>query len=145
MQTPAQNHIRFGQVTCVVWVYHQGDIDEILCYGTSLGYTVFWAKVPNDPGPNPYYEICAQKCSENEIMCLTGKSFGTSDTRLIIGTRDSVVQVWQISGRAFENLFSVRVPRVVPSAAVFVESSKDILVFGREDGTLCVRLRQSDI
>jgi hypothetical protein len=110
-----------------------------------LGYTVFWAKVPNDHGPDTYYEMYAQRCSENEIMCLTGKSFGTGDTRLIIGTRDSVVQVWKISGGAADNIFSVKVPRVVPSAAVFVENSKDILVFRREDGTLCVCIYHSNI
>jgi hypothetical protein len=121
-------------------VYRQNDLDEVLCYGTSLGYSVFWGKVPNDRGPDTYYEMCAQRCSENEIMCITGKSFGTGDTRVIIGTRDSVVQVWKISGTAIENVFSVKIPRTVPSAAAFVEHSQDVLVFGREDGALCVHI-----
>jgi hypothetical protein len=73
-------------------------------------------------------------------MCITGKSFGTGDTRVIIGTRDSVVQVWKISGTAIENVFSVKIPRTVPSAAAFVEHSQDVLVFGREDGALCVHI-----
>jgi hypothetical protein len=121
-------------------VYRQNENDEILCYGTSLGYTVFWGKVPNDHGPDDYYEMCAQRSSENEIMCITGRSFGTSDTRLIIGTRDSVIQVWKMGGSAVENVFSVKIQRTVPSAVAFVENSKDVLVFGREDGTLWVHV-----
>ena len=138
IKTPAQNYIRFGQVTCVFWVYRQSENDEILCYRTSLGYTVFWGKSPNGHGPGDYYELYTQRCSENEIMCITSRSFGIGDTRLIIGAQDSVIQLWKMGGSTIENMFSVKIPRTVPSAVAFIENSKDILVFGREDGTVCV-------
>jgi len=134
---PAQNHVCFGQVTCVRWLYRQNENDEILCYGTALGYTVFWGKVPDDHRTEKFYEMCAQRCSEKEIMSIAIKSFGGSDTRLVVGTRDSIIQVWKI-GKEVENVFSVKVPMTVPSTVAFVENSKDVLVFGREDGTVCV-------
>ena len=70
-------------------------------------------------------------------MCMTTKSVGADDTRLLVGTRDSVVQVWKV-GSAVECVFSVKLPRTIPSAVAFVENEKDILVFGREDGIVCV-------
>lgn len=84
-----------------------------------------------------------QRCSENEIMCITGRSFATGDTRLIIGTRDSVIQVWKMGNNsAIKNVFSVKIPRTVPSATAFIENLRDILIFGREDGTLWVHIIQ---
>jgi hypothetical protein len=98
--------------------------------------------VPNDYGPGDYYEMYTQRCSENEIMCITGKSFGAGDTQLIIGTRGSVVQVWKMGSSAVENVFLVKIPRTVPSAAAFIENSKDVLIFRQEDGILWVYVIQ---
>ena len=138
IKTPAQNYIWFGQVTYMFWVYRQSENDKILCYGMSLGYTVFWGKLPNNHGPGDYYELYTQRCSENEIMCITGRSFGIGDTWLIIGAQDLVIQLWKMGGSTIEKMFSVKIPRTVPSTVAFIENSKDILVFGREDGTICV-------
>ena len=128
--------MRFGQVTCVIWLHRVIENDEILCYGTALGYTIFWGKVPGEPR-DVFYEMCAQRCSEKEIMCMSSKSVGGNDIRLVIGTRDSVVQVWKV-GSAVESVFSVKLPRTIPSAVAFTENGKDILLFGREDGAVCV-------
>ena len=57
---------------------------------------------------------------------------------MIIGAQDSVIQLWKMGGSTIENMFSVKILRTVPSAVAFIENSKDILVFGREDGTVCV-------
>ena len=140
IKTLTQNYIRFGQVTCVFWVYRQSENDEILCYGISLGYTVFWGKSPNDHGPGNYYELYTQRCSENKIMCITGRSFGIGNTQLIIGARDLVIQLWKMGGSTIENMFSVKILRTVPSAVAFIENSRDILGFGQEDGTLCLHV-----
>jgi hypothetical protein len=118
-------------------LYRPNENDEILCYGTSLGYTVFWGKEPGGKGPDVFCEMCVQRCAEKEIMCMTTKSGGADDTRLVVGTRDSIVQVWKVSS-VVENMFSVKLPRTVPSAVAFTENGKDIILFGREDGIVCV-------
>jgi hypothetical protein len=48
-----------------------------------------------------------------------------------------VVQVWKV-GSTVENVFSVKLLRTVPSAVAFAENGRDIMVFGREDGIVCV-------
>jgi hypothetical protein len=68
---------------------------------------------------------------------MTTKASGADDTRLVVGTRDSVVQVWKV-GSVVENIFSVKLS-TVPSAVGFAENGKDIVLFGREDGIVCVR------
>jgi hypothetical protein len=70
-------------------------------------------------------------------MCMTTKSSGTDGTRLVVGTRDLVIQLWKI-GSVVESIFSVKLPRTVPSAVAFAENGKDIILFGREDGIVCV-------
>ena len=102
-----------------------------------MGYTVFWGKKPGGKGPDAFCEICAQRCAEKEIMCMTTKSSGVDDARLVVGTRDSIVQVWKV-GSIVENVFSVKLPRTMPSAVAFAENGKDIILFGREDGIVCV-------
>ena len=121
----------------MIWLHHPHENDEVLCYGTSLGYTVFWGKEPRDKGPDAFYEMCTQRCVDKEIMCMTTKSSGVDDTRLVIGTRDSVVQLWKV-GNGVENVFSVKLPKTVPSAIAFAENGRDLILFGREDGLVCV-------
>jgi hypothetical protein len=70
-------------------------------------------------------------------MWMTTGSVGANDTRLVVGTRDMVVQVWKV-GSTVENVFSVKLLRTVPSAVAFAENGRDIMVFGREDGIVCV-------
>ena len=43
-----------------------------------------------------------------------------------------------MGGSTIENMFSVKIPRTVPRAVAFIKNLKDILVFGREDGTVCI-------
>jgi hypothetical protein len=44
LPAPTQHHVQRGQVSCVLWVTRDHDTDEILCYGTGLGYIVFWCQ-----------------------------------------------------------------------------------------------------
>jgi hypothetical protein len=39
---PKEGHIVRGPVSCLVWVTRRDDILETLCFGTALGYLVFW-------------------------------------------------------------------------------------------------------
>jgi hypothetical protein len=137
IKAPPQNHVRFGQVTCALWLYRPNENDEILCYGTSLGYTVFWGKKPGNKGPDAFCEMYTQRCAEKEIMCMTTRSSGADDTRLVVGTRDLIIQVWKV-GSVVENVFSVKLSKTVPSAVAFAENGKDIILFGREDGIVYV-------
>jgi hypothetical protein len=43
LSTPNQHHVQRGQVSCVLWVTRLPDT-ETLCYGTGLGYIVFWGQ-----------------------------------------------------------------------------------------------------
>ena len=43
LSTPNQHHVQHGQISCVLWVTRHPDT-ETLCYGTGLGYIVFWGQ-----------------------------------------------------------------------------------------------------
>ena len=42
--TPNQHHVQHGQVSTALWLAHTNDTSEMLCYGTGLGYIVFWGQ-----------------------------------------------------------------------------------------------------
>jgi hypothetical protein len=42
LRVPDQNHAQRGPVCCVLWVTREHDTEEILAYGTVLGYLVIW-------------------------------------------------------------------------------------------------------
>lgn len=50
---PLRPHLERGQISCLAWVTGTGDPSETLCFGTSLGYLVFWRqsgeKVSREP------------------------------------------------------------------------------------------------
>ena len=71
---------------------------------------MFWGKELRDRGPDIFYEMCVQRCVEKEIMCMTTNSVGVDDTRLLVGTQDSVVQVWKV-GSAVECVFFFEVAK----------------------------------
>jgi hypothetical protein len=93
-------------------LYHPNENDEILCYGTSLGYTVFWGKKPGGKGPDAFCEMYMQRCAEKEIMCMMTRSSSADDTHLVVGTRDLIIQIWKV-GSVVENAFSVKLPKTV--------------------------------
>jgi hypothetical protein len=42
LMRPKEGHVVCGPVSCLVWVTRCDDILETLCFGTALGYLVFW-------------------------------------------------------------------------------------------------------
>lgn len=102
-----------------------------------MGYTVFWAKNPQQiNGEDSYYHLFSQRVDDAEIMCLGGKSVGIGDTQIVVGTRSSKIQMWKLSTNDVLSLFSVRMPTTIPSTVVFVDNSESVQVFGREDGSV---------
>jgi len=41
---PNQHHLKRGQASYVLWLTRKFETDEMLCYGTGLGYVVFWGQ-----------------------------------------------------------------------------------------------------
>jgi hypothetical protein len=69
-----------------------------------------------------------------EITCMAEDPF--NDTiRMVIGTRDRLVQVWSIDSNAqMRTVFSVQLDKTVPKAVAFTEHSGNVHVFGLYDG-----------
>ena len=62
-------------------------------------------------------------CREAQRGCIAGKPIAADDTRLIVGTWDFKVQSWKV-GSAVEIVFSMKVPKMIPSTAAFAETGK---------------------
>jgi hypothetical protein len=65
--------------------------------------------------------------------------------RLAIGTRDRLVQVWDLDSKGkMQSVFSVQLNVTVPKAVAFAENrARDIYIFGLYDGNVHV-LRGGD-
>jgi L-cysteine desulfidase len=71
-----------------------------------------------------------------EIICIT-HSHGNI-TRIALGTRDRVVEVFKIDAKGELNVvFCVQLDTTVPIAITFVDNTaRDVLVFGLYDGKM---------
>jgi len=58
--------------------------------------------------------------------------------RLVIGTRDRIVQVWELDSKGkMQSMFSVQLDVTVPKAVAFTNNpTNDIYVFGLYDGNV---------
>jgi hypothetical protein len=151
LPTPNQHRVQRGQVSCVLWVTCQNDTEETLCYGTGLGYIVFWrrskqvsvsdVREKGHPLPKPMQgliEINAQRLGTGlEITCIAYDPLSESEIRLAVGTRGRLVQVWRMDTRTqLHAAFSVQLDKTVPKSVAFSENSEDIHVFGLYDGNV---------
>jgi hypothetical protein len=74
-----------------------------------------------------------------EIICIAGDPFSEDEIRIVIGTRDRLVQVWNIDAKAqMTAIFAVQLDKTVPKVVAFSENSDDVRVFGLYDGNMCV-------
>jgi len=73
--------------------------------------------------------------SGQEIVCIADNPFSQENHRLIIGTRDKMVQVMDIDpkGQLIPH-FSVTLDKTVPKGVVFADNADDVYVFGLFDG-----------
>ena len=153
---PNQSHVVRGPVSSMTWVTTRKDSCETLCYGTGLGYLVFWRQNSQDVSggliihtilapdiqPQGYFEeLRAKRLGTGcEITCIDC-DFSVEDTvRLVIGTRDRLVQVWELDPEEkMKSIFSVQLNVTVPKAVAFADNrAKDVYVFGLYDGNMYV-------
>ena len=50
LRVPEYNLAQLGAVTCLRWITRSCDAEEILCYGTAVGYVGVWAHQPVSKG-----------------------------------------------------------------------------------------------
>ncbi|KAF8579853.1 WD40 repeat-like protein, partial [Ramaria rubella] len=116
-------HGMWGPVSCIAWVCRNLD-QELLCYGTGLGYLVYYSQTAKD------FEELWCKCVGTgfEVTCVTSDASG----RIAIGTCDRIVQVWSIDAtEVLCPVFSVQLDTTVPKTLGFVHNTaKDPYIFG---------------
>ncbi|KAF8881266.1 WD40-repeat-containing domain protein [Infundibulicybe gibba] len=128
---PHQAHQFRGPVCRMVWAQNREDKEDVLCFGTGLGYLVFWRQGPR---VEHFEEFSANRIGTGQEI--TDLAWDTSDDekiRLAVGTRVGIVQVWTFDFRkGLQNIFSICLEPTVPKTVGFV--GKDIHVFGAYDG-----------
>lgn len=70
------------------------------------------------------------------MICLRSETMSEASTRIAIGARDGVIQVFDLDTKyRMHTVFSVRLDQTVPRAIYFFENpAKDVLVFSIFDG-----------
>ncbi|KAF8592243.1 WD40 repeat-like protein [Ramaria rubella] len=119
-----------GQVSCMTWVPR--DLTrETLCYGTGLGFLVYCSQTLREGN---FEEVWSNRIGKGfEITCITCNNVSG---RITIGTRDSIVQVWNFnSNKGLHPLFSVQLDSTVPKSLCFVDNTaQDLYLFGMYNG-----------
>jgi len=83
-------------------------------------------------------ELNAQRLGTGfEVTCIADDPFNESDIWLVVGTRDRLVQVWNVDMTGqMRTVFSVQMDKTVPKGVTFSTSSEDVYVFGLYDGNV---------
>jgi hypothetical protein len=76
--------------------------------------------------------------NRQEIICIAGDPFSEDTIRIVIGTRDRLVQVWNVDAKAqMTAIFAVQLDKTVPKVVAFSKNSDDVRAFGLY-GDMCV-------
>lgn len=87
-----------------------------------------------------FIEVFEKRLADGvEITALACANGNGTETRIAVGTRKCVIQVFQYDGRGdVTPIFSIRLERVVSSSLSFTSNRRDVLVFGMYDGAMYV-------
>lgn len=86
-----------------------------------------------------FSEVCTKRLGDGgEITALASVHIRVADTRIAVGTRTHIVDVFQYNGcEELRPIFSVRMDNVIPIAITFALSkARDVYVFGLHDGAM---------
>jgi hypothetical protein len=103
-------------------------VNEVLCFGTALGYLVFWRQGQF----TKFEEIHGTRLGTgSEIVSLASVS-GQQFVRIAVAMRNGQVQVHQLHTNAhLHPTFSVEVANMTPMGIHFVNNpAKDVQVYG---------------
>lgn len=133
IDTPGQDPIRRGPVSCVVWVTRPDELREILCSGTGLGYLMVWAQ--NQQNSSFVEKMVQRYGTGHEVTCIAKGPSVEGDVRIVVGMRDKLVLLFSLDSRVqLVNVFAVQFDNTVPKGVGFADNDEDILVFGFYDG-----------
>ncbi|TDL19963.1 WD40 repeat-like protein [Rickenella mellea] len=133
-----QSRERQGQVSCTAWLTRRDDAQETLCCGTGLGFLKVWRQT--SPAEN-FIETFDQRIGTGaEIVSMSTDASHDTDTRVALGTRDHVVQVFTADNKGIlHSVFSIRLDTSIPIAVGFADNTaKDVYAFGLHNGQLHV-------
>lgn len=135
IDTPGQDPVHRGPVSCVIWVTRPDELREILCYGTGLGYFMVW--VQNHRSGNFLEKTTQRLGTGQEVTCIAKNTSGEGDVRIVVGMRDRLVLLFSLDSRAqLVNTSAVQLDNTVPKSLGFADNDEDILVFGLYDGNV---------
>ncbi|KAI0640274.1 hypothetical protein C8Q77DRAFT_1153148 [Trametes polyzona] len=118
LSTPAYRS-SVGPTSKLLWITAPASDRHTLCYGTGLGYLCIWME---NSHRGVFSELCSKRLGDGgEITALASVHNKTADTRIAVGTRTFIIQVYQYNGR--DDLLPIF-------------SARDVHVFGLHDGAM---------
>jgi hypothetical protein len=139
LATPPQKRHIHGPVTCIKWVTCLYDHYETICYGTVLGYLVFWWQDHTGWFEEQYSQRIGQS---KEILDIALEKPRKNEVRIAVGTQCGAVQVWKYDRNGMlTNVFAVTIGETISRKVAFTaRNDSSIVVFGFEDGYVYVFL-----
>jgi hypothetical protein len=135
IDTPGQDPVHRGPVSCVIWVTRPDKLREILCYGTGLGYLMVW--VQNHHSGSFVEKSVQWPGTGQEVTCIAKNPSSKGDIRIVVGMRDRLVLLFALDPRMqLVNAFAVQLDNMVPKSVGFADNDEDILVFGLYDSNV---------
>src|SRR5215471_7097728 len=134
--TPTQTPQAYGATSCVRWLTNPYEQYETLCFGTALGYLVFWRQDTR----GKFSEFFIKRLGDGkEILDITLDTPNKEYTRFAVGTLCRSIQIWKYDCNGLLNVLrSLSVGKTIPRKVVFDYHENILRVFGFYDGCMYV-------
>ncbi|KAI9459800.1 WD40-repeat-containing domain protein [Boletus coccyginus] len=132
----ARRHAFNDPISAAMWITRKDEAHETLCFGTSLGYLIFWRQNKGSRMQIQFEEVTLKRIGTScEITCMACDTTQRAGVRIAAATRERHIVVWTFEGNLLTPTLSVQLNTTVPKGIAF-SGQNDLQVWGMYDGLM---------
>ena len=147
-----RQHAFHDPVSAAMWITQKDDTSQTLCFGTGLGYLIFWHQSTKSnpvriivatmrnlmmPLQMQFKELVMKRVGTGcEITCMTCDMTVETGVRIATGTRECQVICWTFHNNILVPTFSIQLSTMAPKGIAFMYEQKDVYIWGMYDGQM---------
>jgi hypothetical protein len=128
LATPAQFPQVHGPISCVRWMITPYEQYKTLCFGTALGYFVFWRQ----EAEGRFVEFFDTRLGRGgKILDITLDMANKDHVRFAVGTSCGSIQIWKYECNGLLNILNVvTIETMAPRKVAFAYNDNIVWIFG---------------
>ena len=147
-----RQHAFRDPVSAAMWITRKDDTSQTLCFGTGLGYLIFWRQSTKSnvvritvtrmrnlltPLQMQFEELLVKRVGTGcKITCMACDTMAATGVRIATGTHGHQVICWTFHNNVLVPVFSIQLSTTIPKGIAFVYGQKDVYVWGMYDGQM---------